>query len=507
MAREADARDRPFGIDTRTPWTTSRITGTPEPPPKFRTERVWPKFKFEHITVITCAPGTDRLFVTEQAGKMFSIPNDPNCEKPDLFFDLPKEIRTLDPAGPAKDTGDVYGLAFHPQFEKNRICYICYVLNSKKAGEQLPDGTRVSRLRVTKTDPPRVDPASEEIIITWLAGGHNGGCLAFGPDGCLFVSTGDATAPSPPDGLDAGQDMSRLLSGILRIDVDHRDGDRPYSIPPDNPFVSLDGARPEKWAYGFRNPWKISFDRATGDLWVGDVGWELWESVLRVERGGNYGWSIMEGPQPVKTEGRRGPTPILPPTIALAHSEAASVTGGYVYRGKKLKELVGAYIFGDWETRHIWAAWWDGAKIARRDELVEPALRVVAFAEDHDGELFVADYDDGTIHQLVPNDARQAAHEFPRTLSETGLFDTVVKHRPAPGVLEFSINAEQWMDGASAERFVALPGDSSVTLHKDSVPIAGTIMQTKLEWPQDAVLAKTVSQELERGKPESRRRV
>jgi hypothetical protein len=197
---------------------------------------------------------------------------------------------------------------------------------------------------VTDTDPPRVDPASEEIIITWLAGGHNGGCLAFGPDGYLYISTGDATPPSPPDGLDAGQDMSRLLSGILRIDVDRRDGDRPYSIPPDNPFVTLEGARPEKWAYGFRNPWKISFDRTTGDLWCGDVGWELWELVHRIERGGNYGWSIMEGPQPVKVEGRRGPTPILPPTIALPHSEAASVTGGYVYRGKKFPALAGAYV-------------------------------------------------------------------------------------------------------------------------------------------------------------------
>src|SRR5262249_7831081 len=152
----------------------------------------------------------------------------------------------------------------------------------------LADGTRVSRFTVTKTDPPRIDPASEEIIITFLQGGHNGGDIHFGPDRMLYISTGDAASPDPPEPLNTGQDISDLLSSILRIDVDHREeGDpgagprRNYTVPRDNPFVGLKGARPEVWAYGFRNPWRMSFDRQTGELFVGDVGWELWEMVHR----------------------------------------------------------------------------------------------------------------------------------------------------------------------------------------------------------------------------------
>ncbi len=167
---------------------------------------------------------------------------------------------------------------------------------------QHPSGTRVVRLRVSDTDPPRCDVESETLIIDWLQGGHNGGCLKFGPDGCLYISTGDGGFAFPPDGLNAGQDVSNLLSAILRIDVDLEDEGRLYAIPRDNPFVKLDKARGEIWAYGLRNPWKMSFDRKTGDLWVGDVGWELWELVYRVRKGDNFGWSLVEGRQAVHAE-------------------------------------------------------------------------------------------------------------------------------------------------------------------------------------------------------------
>src|SRR5436309_900374 len=177
--------------------------------------------------------------------------------------------------------------------------------------------------RLTGTpEPPRCDPKSEKILITWLAGGHNGCDMHFGPDGFLYISTGDGADPNPPDRLDTGQDLSDLLSSILRIDVDREDPGKPYAVPPDNPFVNMAGARPEIWSYGFRNPWRMSFDRATGDLWVGDVGWELWEMVYRVTKGGNFGWSVMEGRQQVRPEAKRGPTPILPPALDFPHTEA-----------------------------------------------------------------------------------------------------------------------------------------------------------------------------------------
>ena len=302
----------------------------------------------------------------------------------------------------------MYGLAFHPDFERNRQCFVCYTLRGSNPRQpNLADGTRVSRFRVTRTDPPRIDPASEEIVLSFLQGGHNGGDLHFGPDGMLYISTGDAANPNPPDPFNTGQDISDLLSSILRIDVDRKDEGKNYAIPKDNPFVAMKGARPEVWAYGFRNPWRMSFDRQTGELFVGDVGWELWESVHRVEKGGNYGWSAMEGPQPIKSE-QVGPTPIHPALIELPHTIACSVTGGLVYRGKKFPELRGAYVFGDWETRRLWAARFEGDRTKEMPEIARPSVRIVAFGEDQDGELYFLDHDGGTLH-TIETERREAA--------------------------------------------------------------------------------------------------
>src|SRR5712692_7528594 len=501
--------ERPYGIARRTPWTTSRITGSPEPPHPYRIQRVFPKLTFKNPLLLRNAPGTDRLFVGEHAGKIYSFPNDPARAKADLFFDLTTEIHSWDKAGKVKGVGAVYALAFHPQFAKNRYCYICYILDSKNDREQLPDGSRVSRFRVTDADPPRCDPKSGEVLITWLAGGHNGCDLHFGPDGFLYISTGDGADPNPPDRLDTGQDLSDLLSCILRIDVDHPDKDKPYSIPPDNPFIKMPGARPEIWAYGFRNPWRMSFDRATGDLWVGDVGWELWEMVYRVQKGGNYGWSVMEGRQTVRPEAKRGPTPILPPALDFPHTEGASITGGYVYRGKKLKELVGAYICGDWVTRKLWATRFDGDHITSHKELAQGTQRIVAFCEDNAGELYFVNYDDpgGTIHQIEPNEAsKQWQPNFPTKLSETGLFASVKDQQPAPGVIPFSINAEQWQDFATASRYVAVPGLEKIRVYDSAIPIPEGFYSGMVFFPKDGILAKTISLEMERGKPLSRKR-
>ena len=507
--RDVPAKDeQPFGIATRVPWTTSRLHGTPEPPHPYRVERVFPNLTFKNPLLLTCPPASDRLFVGEQAGKLYSFRNDPNVAKADLFLDLTTELRSWDPAGKVRGVGAVYGLVFHPQFQKNRYCYVCYVLDSKTDGEQLPDGTRVSRFRVSDTDPPRVDPKSEKVLITWLAGGHNGGDLHFGNDGFLYISTGDGANPNPPDAHDTGQDISDLLSSVLRIDVDREENGKPYAVPPDNPFVKTPGARPEVWAYGFRNPWRMGFDRATGDLWVGDVGWELWEMIYRVQKGGNYGWSIMEGPQPVHPEGRRGPTPILPPALAFPHTEAASITGGYVYHGKRLPELEGVYVCGDWVTRKLWGTRFDGDKVVWHKEIAQGAVRVVAFGEDRDRELYFLAYDDvGTVHRLVPNEAAKEYHaDFPKKLSETGLFASVRGETPAPGVVPFSVNTAQWADYATAERWVALPDRSTVKMYDNPVPSEGFYSGTVF-FPKDGVLAKTFSLETEAGNPHSRRRL
>jgi putative heme-binding domain-containing protein len=502
------AARRPYGLAERVPWTTSRVVGTPEPPPPYRIERAFPKLNFKNPLLLTNLPGSNRLFVAEHSGKIYSFRNDPAVAHADLFLDPLTELHSWD-TKKVRGIDTVYGLAFHPRFRDNHLCYICYTLFSTKDGEQLPDGTRVSRFTVTDTDPPRVDPKSEKVLLTWLAGGHNGSDMHFGNDGYLYISAGDGSNPNPPDARDTGQDLSDLLSSILRIDVDHEEHGKPYAVPQDNPFVKTPGARPEIWAYGFRNPWRMSFDRPTGDLWVGDVGWELWEMIYRVQKGGNYGWSVMEGPQPVHPEGRRGPTPILPPNLAFPHTEAASITGGYVYRGKRLPELAGAYVCGDWVTRKLWGTRFEGEKVVWHRELAQGTQRVVGFGLDDANELYFVDYDErGGLYRLVPNEAvKDYRPDFPRKLSETGLFTSVAEQTPAPGVVPFDVNVAQWADHATAERYVALPGRSTVQIFDSPVPIPGGFYSGAVFFPKDGVLARTVSLETEAGNPRSRRRL
>ena len=297
---------------------------------------------------------------------------------------------------------------------------------------------------------------------------------------------------------------------MLRIDVDHPESGKNYAVPKDNPFVGMADVRPEIWAFGFRNPWKMSFDRATGDLWLGDVGWELWEMVHKVKKAGNYGWSIKEGPQPVKPDDKIGPTPILPPLVAYPHTEAASITGGYVYRGKKHKDLVARYICGDWMSRKYWAIRADGDKVLSNIELAQGCTKVVSFGEDNDGELYILDYNESAgIYKFEPNpDAAKPRKPFPTRLSETGLFADVAKHVLAPGVYSYRINAEPWADQAKSERFVALPGTSSVTFFHQEQPVPNTAwFKSRVFLPKDGVLARTYTLEIEQGKPASARKL
>ncbi|HZW29196.1 MAG TPA: PQQ-dependent sugar dehydrogenase [Isosphaeraceae bacterium] len=203
---------------------------------------------------------------------------------------------------------------------------------------------RVSRFEVSGTNPPRCDPRTERVVYEWPSRWHDGGCLAFGPDNCLYIGAGAG------GGTAAGQDLGDASGSILRIDVDHPQQGRGYGIPRDNPFRNVPGALPEIWAYGLRQPWRFSIDRRSGAVWVGDVGQDLWEMIVLAERGGNYGWNVMEGSHPFRPEQKRGPTPIRPPIVEHSHAEARSITGGSIYRGTRLEELVGAYLYGDYDT-------------------------------------------------------------------------------------------------------------------------------------------------------------
>jgi putative heme-binding domain-containing protein len=483
MTRESAKADPPkVGIETRTPWTTSKITGSPEPPLPYVTEPVFPALKFNQCLDITTAPGSNRLFVVEQSGKIVSFPNDPDVTETDLVVDFAREL---------PDVKQVYALAFHPDFENNRYCYVCYI---KEAN--LDDGTHVARFQMSDADPPTIDVTSQTTLITWLSGGHNGCCLKFGPDGCLYISTGDGGPANPPDIHKTGQDISDLLSSILRIDVDHADGEINYRIPADNPFVDTDGARGEIWAYGLRNPWRMSFDRETGDLWVGDVGWELWEMLYRIERGGNYGWAVMEGRSSTHPEWTRGPTPVLPPTVDHRHSESSSITEGATYYGTRIKELYGTHIYSDYDTGKFWGFQYENGQVVNHRELADTTHRVVGFGELQDGELLLLDHTDGSIHQLVPNPRQGEVSTFPLNLSDSGLFQSITDLTPAPGVIPYSINAEPWADYAVAERMIAVPNELSIKAEG-----------TAWTFPTESVLVKTLSLEMQQGDPTSRRRV
>jgi putative heme-binding domain-containing protein len=411
-------------------------------------------------------------------------------ERTDFVFDFRRHHQPFDSS---------YAIAFHPRFLENRFVLVCY---AEPGGRT--NGSYISRFTLRDSTPPTIDPESEKVILRWLSGGHNGCTLEFGNDGFLYISTGDAASPDPPDmPYKTGQDISDLLSSVLRIDVDRTDGTNAYAIPPDNPFVKMAGARPEVYVFGLRNPWRMSIDRATGDLWIGDVGWEQWEMIYLAKPGGNYGWSLVEGPNThVRTDLKQGPGPILPPLVALPHSDAASITGGRVYHGKKLAKLREAYLYGDWETGKFWALRHDGDKLLSNDELCDTTLKPVSFAENHDRELLILDYNGG-IYAFAPNTAAPANLAFPRRLSQTGLFADLAMLKPAPGVVPYQINAGMWNDYAEAERLVGVPGDDAIATAGGRETIAGRMWF----FPTNTVFARTLTLEMERGKASTRRRI
>ena len=477
--------DPRFGIDKRTPWTTSRIQGTPDPPPPYRTAVAFPKLKFTEPLAMTSAPGTDRLFLVERFGKVRSFPNDRSAENSAVLLDLGEK--------------PIYGLAFHPNFAVNGHFFVTY--HTKPNVGESPRGTRVSRFSVRDDNQLVADRASERVIFEWRSGGHNGGCLKFGPDGYLYIGTGDSSGIA--DEYLTGQDITNVSGAILRIDVDQAGEDTNYAIPADNPFVDIKEARPEIWAYGLRQPWKFSFDPATGDLWCGNVGQDLWEQVFLIERGGNYGWSVMEGSHPFRPERPTGPSPFVAPIVEHDHAEFRSITGGFVYHGSRLPELQGAYIYGDYDTGKIWMLRYDRdtKRVSDHRELVDSTLRLVGFAQDHNGELYLIDHMRGLVFELEKNAQEDTQADFPRKLSETGLFASTKDHRPAAGVIPYGVLAPQWSDGATKERFLALPGDSQIEFDGITYPQPAPGAPHGWKFPDGTVAVETLSLEIAPGKP------
>jgi putative heme-binding domain-containing protein len=460
-------------------WASSRLSGSPEPARPYLAEQVYASSPLKNAQDMLPLPGSGRMLIAELGGKIWSVSETDLTAPAELWLDL----KTVHP-----ELTKLYSLQFHPRYAENGQMFITWIAEDKHDA-----GSKLYRYKTKgQGAASRLIPGSGELLLTWLSGGHNGAAMQFGADGMLYLSTGDAEVPAPPDPRNTGQNLDDLLSCILRLDVDKPGTEgRAYAIPADNPFLNEPGARPEIWAYGFRNPWKISFDRKTDRLWVGDVGWELWESIHVVKRGGNYGWSAMEATQPVKPH-LKGKVPISPPIVAHPHTEAASITGGYVYRGSRLPELRDAYVYADYETGKIWALWYDGEKIVRHEEIADTPLKIVSFGEGADGELYFLHYaGEGSVHRLVANPKAGKPSEFPRKLSETGLFQP--SGEPQPGVLPYDVHAPMWHDGATAQRWVALPKETAAPFTKLQRGDKGVITGGKTKWNGGSVLAKTLS--------------
>jgi Glucose/sorbosone dehydrogenases len=330
-------------------------------------------------TVIIDAPkGSDRLFVGEQHGTIYSFENKPDAKSAKVFLDITDRVNYSD----RQNEEGMLGLAFHPKFAENRLFYVYYI---QKPGLI----TVVSQFEASKDDPLRADPATEKKILTleqpfW---NHNGGTICFGPDGYLYIALGDGGAANDP--YENGQNLGSLLGKILRIDVDHPADGKAYGIPKDNPFVGKEGARPEIYAYGFRNPWRIAFDRKTGTLWCADVGQNLWEEIDIVEKGKNYGWNSLEGTHPFGTKKIDESTTVLP-IWEYDHQVGKSITGGSVYRGKALPELEGKYVYADYVSGRVWALNYDAAakKVVANESIPTEKMPVLTFGEDGQGELY-----------------------------------------------------------------------------------------------------------------------
>ena len=371
---------------------SSSPAGAQQPEPSVAFETVVGSLS-SPVGVVDPRDRTRRLFIVEQTGTIRIFGHGELRSKP--FLDISDLTEGEGERG-------LLGLAFHPNYLSNRRFFIYYTA--------APSGTiTVAEYKRMKTRPARANPNSARILLEILhpVPNHNGGSIAFGPDGYLYLGVGDGGGAGDPEG-DA-QRLDNLLGKQLRIDVDSRDDGMQYGIPEDNPFVGVSGAQPEIWAYGLRNPWRFSFDRATGDLWTADVGQNRLEEVNRAEAdagGLNYGWNVMEGTDCFVTSTDCSEDPLAQgyymPLATYTHDDGCSVTGGYVYRGAELDDLVGSYIFADYCTGLVWSVDADGPDRQEPELIAETRHAFSSFGQDQRGDLYATDLNGELLRLTAP---------------------------------------------------------------------------------------------------------
>ncbi len=468
---------------------TSFLMGSPDPLPPLAIEGAFPNLQFDRPLQVTHAgDGSDRLFVCEQAGRIWVFPNRRDVTEAErhLFLDLSDRVATN------QSEEGLMSIAFHPNFRENGMVFVYYTVR--------PLASVVARYRVMEPGANRVDPRTGTTILTFEQPywNHNGGSMAFGPDGYLYIGLGDGGSGGDP--LGHGQNLGTLLGSILRIDVDRRSPGRMYAIPSDNPFVGQGPeVREEIWAYGLRNVWRLSFDRLTGALWAADVGQDAWEEINVIERGGNYGWNLREGTHPFRPELATGEEELTDPIWEYPHSEGKSITGGVVYRGRRFRELFGAYLYADFVTGRVWALRYDGEEVTSNIEIAAPRqLPITSFGEDAAGEVYFTAFD-GYVYTFEPaeDEGDTASLPFPRLLSQTELFTSTATMTPVEGLIPYEVNVPLWSDGTEKERYIALPRPASIEFSAEE----------PWELPVGTVLVKTFLLDRVPGDPSTRRRL
>jgi uncharacterized repeat protein (TIGR03806 family) len=463
------------GLDARPSNTTclapARTTGNST----VSVQRAFPNLTFDEPVDMFQSPGdSSRWFVIEQSGIVRVFANNQGTAATQVFLD----IRDRVVFGSQGESG-LLGLAFHPQFASNGRVYVNYsggmfgALSSVTSEFTSPDGGLT------------LSPNSERILLTVNKphDNHNGGQLRFGADGFLYLGLGDGGGGGDPG--ENAENPRRLLGKMLRIDVDS--AQLPYGIPADNPFAgnarcNVDGTGaqncPEIYALGLRNPWRWSFDRATGQQWVADVGQGQWEEINILERGGNYGWDHREGAHCFEPESGCLTAGLIDPVAEYPHSIGESITGGFVYRGSQDTELVGRYVFGDFITGFIASLTPEAGGTYSIQYHIQPGgapagapgqLMPSAFGEANDGELFLVDYVRGHLYQLIfTAGGGGSGDNVPQELTATGCIDTSgVGAPPLLSLIPYRPNASFWSDGATKERSIGLPNGTSIDVQGD----------------------------------------
>lgn len=359
----------------------------PSPSARWQVTEVFSNLSFTNpVELLPTNDGSNRLFVLEQRGVVRVFRNDPAVAQTETFLDISGRVTS------GGETG-LLGMALHPSFQSNGQIFVHY---TRRNNGQLQ--SVVSRFN---SDRIRADANTEEVLLAYNQpfSNHNAGSIVFGKDGFLYITTGDGGSGGDPQ--NNSQNLGNLLGKILRIDVNTRATGLAYGVPADNPFRNTANARPEIFAYGLRNPWKMTADRTTGRMWIADVGQNAREEIDLLERGGNYGWRITEGKECFNPANNCSRTGLIEPVFDYGTTEGRSITGGYVYRGKRWAALQGQYLYGDYVSGNIWALRYDEAtRQATNTFLVRLIGSLSSFGEDEAGELYLLNYQAGKIQQL-----------------------------------------------------------------------------------------------------------